>query len=1132
MEEKLRDSRIDIVGNIDWGTHFCQFYDTKEDLRDIIIPYLKLGLENNEFCIWIKPHFLNIDEAKEILRIAVPDIRVYLEKGQIEIIQRADWCLKNDIFDLEKASNNLIEKINQASDKGYNGLRLAEDICWLEKEAYNNSVDYEKKVDSLIGRFKAKILCTYPLEKYNNIDVIEIAANHQFALVKRSGKWERIENSAKKSAIEKIEEFENLLLESQAAKSRFGAILKYLPVGVIIADAPSGKLLIGNEQVKKIFRGNLPLSSNVEEYGAYIGFHSDGRRYTEEEWPLARAVQNGEVVIGEEIEFQLTDGTRRIISVSAAPIRDERGQIINGVVVDEDITLRKQAEEALRGSEERYRMLFTNMSEAFFLAEIIYDKDRKPYNYRFLEVNPAFELHTGLKRENILGRSVLEILPNASTIAIEEYGEVTRTGQPKHFEVFSQATNRFLDIYAFSPEKEKFAVILSDITERKKAEKELLQAYEEIQMQSEKLQGSNEELQAQSEELLAQTEELRGAYQALSESEERYHMLFDHNMDAIILTDPKGNGKVLSANPAACRMLGWSEEELIGKGRDVMFDPEDTKLSASLDVRTYAGSVRTKLIYKRKDGTKFIGELSTILFTDINGEPRAVAIIRDITERIQIEGALRESEEQLQSIIDGSPGIIFVKDLQGHFVLINKRLEELLGMTREEIRGKTDYDIFPPEWAEYYQMHDSAVLEVGVPEQIEEIADLVDGRHIFLANKFPLYNMEGKPYAVCSISTDITERKKVEEALKKAHETLEQKVKERTLELERAYNSLKESEGKLKALFNLLPVGVSITNKKRELLDVNLALERILGLTRSDLLKGKQANRKYIRADGTVMLVEDFPSVKALKNEGSIQSSEIGIIKEDGSTIWTDVSAIALPFSDGQVVITTRDITESKKAEEKQERLLDIIQQEKDRLATLINSITDEVWFADTQKNFALVNPSGIGEFDINSKKEIEIEKFVADQEIYRPDGSLRPVMESPALRALQGEIIKNEEEIVRIPTRGELRYRHVSAAPVRDSNGNIIGSISVVRDITEQKKAEEALTKIEEARIKEIHHRIKNNLQVISSLLDLQAETFSHLETCKTPDVVEAFLESQNRVISMALIHEELYKSKGMDSL
>jgi len=100
-------------------------------------------------------------------------------------------------------------------------------------------------------------------------------------------------------------------------------------------------------------------------------------------------------------------------------------------------------------------------------------------------------------------------------------------------------------------------------------------------------------------------------------------MLFDHSMDAIFLNDPRDSGKILSANPAACRMLGWAKEELIGKGRDVMFDLEDPALSNLLGERTRSGSAKAQLTYRRKDGTTFPGELSTALFTDSNGEPRA-----------------------------------------------------------------------------------------------------------------------------------------------------------------------------------------------------------------------------------------------------------------------------------------------------------------------------------------------------------------------------------------------------------------------------------------------------------------------------------------------------------------------------
>ena len=106
------------------------------------------------------------------------------------------------------------------------------------------------------------------------------------------------------------------------------------------------------------------------------------------------------------------------------------------------------------------------------------------------------------------------------------------------------------------------------------------------------------------------------------------------------------------------------------------------------------------------------------------------------------------------------------------------------------------------------------------------------------------------------------------------------------------------------------------------------------------------------------------------------------------------------------------------------------------------------------------------------------------------------------------------------------------NASVYNNESGEVVGVFAAARDITERKKAEEALAKIEIVRKQEIHHRIKNNLQVISSLLDLQAETFNGRECIKDSEVLKAFRESQNRVISMALIHEELYKGGGFEAL
>jgi PAS domain S-box-containing protein len=137
----------------------------------------------------------------------------------------------------------------------------------------------------------------------------------------------------------------------------------------------------------------------------------------------------------------------------------------------------------------------------------------------------------------------------------------------------------------------------------------------------------------------------------------------------------------------------------------------------------------------------------------------------EIAERSTAELSLRESDARLQGMLDHSPSLIFMKDLQGHYVDANKQFEQTFHLTRQAIIGKTDHDIFPPEQAAAYRANDLEVLKTGRSLQFEEVALHEDGLHPNIVWKFLLRRIDGTPYAICGIVTDITEQKGVEEAL-------------------------------------------------------------------------------------------------------------------------------------------------------------------------------------------------------------------------------------------------------------------------------------------------------------------------------------------------------------------------------
>jgi len=394
--------------------------------------------------------------------------------------------------------------------------------------------------------------------------------------------------------------------------------------------------------------------------------------------------------------------------------------------------------------------------------------------------------------------------------------------------------------------------------------------------------------------------------------EELYRMIFDHSMDGIILTDPRNDGKILSANPAACRMLGWTEEELVGKECDEILDLQEPKLSALLDERPHSGSARTQLTYRRKDGTTFLGEVSTGFFTDSNGEPRTVAVIRYITERKKAVEALLESESRYKAIFDNSLDGIFVTIPDGTILAANPAACQMFGMTEEELilagRNGT-VDTSDPRLKFFLDERARNGRFKGELNHKRKDGTIFPGEISSTLFK----DKNGLTKGVMVIR-DISERKKAE-------------------------NKLRESEERFRLAFDDSAVAMALIDPDARISRVNDAFCQMLGFEKSEI-------------EGHTFLDFTYPDdiePSLLAHKAVINSEKPSLwiekrcIRKDGQVIWCEVSSSPLLDSKGCPIYTVahiQDITERKRAEE-------TLAFERSQLLSIFDGMDDVVYVTD-----------------------------------------------------------------------------------------------------------------------------------------------------------------------------------------
>ena len=261
----------------------------------------------------------------------------------------------------------------------------------------------------------------------------------------------------------------------------------------------------------------------------------------------------------------------------------------------------------------------------------------------------------------------------------------------------------------------------------------------------------------------------RRAEEQLRETQALFEQLFESAPDGVLVADAEG--VITRVNSQTEKMFGYKRAELIGQSIEILVPDRFREVHVGhrkayrADPHLRAMGSGLDLYAKRKDGTQLPVEIMLSPIQDGNGGLVVLAVVRDITKRKRAEEALKASEQQLQSILDNSTTLIFLKDLEGRYLRLNRSFAEVLGISQAQARGKTDYDLFPKEIAEKLRVNDQRVVEAGKPMEFEQVLKQEGGPRTYLSVKVPLFDPAGKPYALAGVSTDITERKKAEEAL-------------------------------------------------------------------------------------------------------------------------------------------------------------------------------------------------------------------------------------------------------------------------------------------------------------------------------------------------------------------------------
>ena len=791
---------------------------------------------------------------------------------------------------------------------------------------------------------------------------------------------------------------------------------------------------------------------------------------------------------GWTLRWRHKDGTYRILESNGEPMFDANGVLVGYRGSDRDITERKRTEEALHDSESRYRSLIENISDIILVTDL---------SGKLLYCNTAFESQTGY--------SIAAFQKPEFSLPIYHPDDVAKVrrimsdfilGQHPSTGVFEYRLHHKSGNYSWQSAianrityqgKSAVQIISRNISERKLAEEALRQSANrmksifraaptgigtvanriltEVNTKLCEMTGfTQEELLGNSAKMLYPTQaefdfvglekyrqiaemgtgtvETRWkrkdgsivdvllsstpidptdlshgvTFTALDITErkrsegllKKYQLLSENTRD-IILFVSASDGKILEANQAAVQAYGYEREELMTMSIRDLRDPGSIGDLEKQMSKANVEGLSFETCHRRRDGTIFPVEVSS-RGTTMGNDRILMSIVRDITERRRAEVALRENEEIFRQFMEHSPIYVFFKDEHSHAKRLSRNYEAMLGRPLQDLLGRNMNDLFPPALAEKMVEDDMGVLEKGKRVEVEWE---LKGRHYFTI-KFPI-DVEGKPRNLAGYTIDITERKQADLAL-----------------------------ARLKQAIDTSSEAVFMTDRDGIITYLNPSFASLYGYSAEEIV-GKETPR--ILKSG-VLNERTYEQFWTTISSGKEVRGELVNRCKDGRLVEIDGSAS--PIVDENKAIVgylgiQRDISERRQSEK-------ALRESEARLRTVIDAEPECVKILSVTGEVLEMNRAGLDMLEAQSLEELRQQSLTEYVVPSHRDNFMKYFYDT--LRGSTGRTLEFEV----IGLKGTHRWLETNAVPLLDEHQEVRAVLGITRDVTERKKAEEAL--------------------------------------------------------------------------